>query len=152
MTLLQKSPPINSKNGACVSWPAHNHSTLPSPEKRLEPPCIVSIRLAEWLPSSLKMISPPYCPIDIPHSHSHPSPCTEISSLLQHLDFPTLELLYYHSTKMPVLTTWVFWYQNLEVSQLSHPASSALFSLLDCYAGMILLLDFSMCSLTWVEP
>lgn len=45
-------------------------------------------------------------------------------------------------TKMPVLTTWVFWCQNLQVSQLSHPASSAFLFLswvvvLKCYSSWI---------------
>lgn len=66
MTLLQRSPPINSqtKNGACMSWPSHNHSASASPEKRLEHLCVFRIRdQFKQLPSSLKMISAPYCHI-----------------------------------------------------------------------------------------
>ena len=52
-----------------------------------------------------------------------------------------------------MLTTWVFWCQNLEVSQLSHPASSALLFLSWVVVlEMIVLLDFSVRSLLWVEP
>lgn len=48
-----------------------------------------------------------------------------------------------HFARMPVLNTWVFWCQNLQVSQLSHPASSVFFFFywvvtLECCSSWIL--------------
>lgn len=75
----------------------------------------------------------------------------EIASLLQHLTFPTLQSICHMATKMPLLTIGAFWYQNLQVSQIPQPSFFSSPSLGGC-PGMILLLDFSMCSLLWVEP
>lgn len=84
----------------------------------------IPIGLAQQLPSSLKMISPPYCPI----AYTWPS----FSPLSLYRDnFSIIAFGFTHtrvdlSPLYQVLTTWVFWCQNLEVSQMSHPASSAL--------------------------
>lgn len=113
--------------------------------------CIFGTGLAQQLPSSLKMISLPYCPI----AYTLPS----FSPHFLHRDnlfitaFGFIHTGVWFITTLPnclccvcVLVSGLRSVPTVPPSLFSFPCS-----LLGC-VGMIFLLDFSVCSLIWVEP